>query len=206
MQEFSLKSIIEDFPEPIAILDGDGSVRYLNAQFVKVTGFNYFELMSVDILNFFKPRISENSFDIVHKFFRESDQLELEIPHFKLDLASGEKGHFYLNAKKVDLKKNVYIFIQFRNVENKILLEIAELEHLKTLDHALFKLSHGIRNPLALCMGIIDLLENPEQLTQEEIQMFLDKFKETVQNLDKEIREMNQFLYKNKKLVQKISE
>lgn len=145
-------------------------------------------------------------FDLIQQFFKEIEQLELEIPHFTLDMASGEKGHFYFNAKKVGLNENTFIYIQLKNVENKILLEIAELEHLKTLDQALFKLSHGIRHPLSLCLGIIDLLEKPELLTLEETNMFLKKFKETVQNLDKEIREMNQFLSKNKKLVKKISE
>ncbi|MDF2159105.1 PAS domain S-box protein [Algoriphagus sp. CAU 1675] len=206
MKEFSIKNIIEDFPDPIAILDGSGFLRYLNTQFVKSIGFGYFELMSIDFLGFFKPRMSGNSFDSFYQFFQDIEQEELEIPHFGFELASGQKRHFLLRANKVSFSENVYVIIQLRDVESKILLETAELEHLKTLDDALFKLSHGVRHPVSLCLGLIDLLESPEELTVEEIRTFLDYFKGAVQDIDEEIREMNTFLAKNKRLLQKISE
>lgn len=205
MKEFSIKNIVEDFPDPIAILDGDGFLRYLNAQFVKSIGFGYFDLMSIDVINFFKPKMSGNSFDLFNKFFEDIEQNELDIPNFSIELASGEKGHFQLRATKVRFIENVFVIIQLRDIENKILLEVAELQHLKTLEEALFKLSHGVRHPVSICLSLIDLLERPEELTIEETKMFLDHFKKAVGDIDEEIRKMNQFLADNKKLIIKIN-
>lgn len=206
LKEFSLKNIIQSFPDPIAILDGGGSLRFVNNRFLQTTGFSYFELMTNEALSFFKPRMSVESYNKFYQFFKEDSEVDhaLDIPRLKLKLASGKGKYFQLKANKVHFEDHVFLIIQLRDLKHKVLLERKELEHLETLNQALFQLSHGVRHPVSLCLGLIELLESPGELDVDEMRTYLEYFKKAVGDIDREIREMNEFLDKNRKLVQKI--
>jgi len=206
LKEFTLKNIIQNFPDPIVIMDDDSLLRFANHQFLKITGFRYFELMTNEALSFFKPRISPAAFDEFYAFYKASSEEGdiLDIPRLKFRLASDESKYFQLKATKVQFEDGVFVIIQLRDLKHKVLLERKELEHLETLNQALFQLSHGVRHPVSLCLGLIDLLESPGDLNFNEMKTYLEYFKDAVNAIDKEIREMNDFLDKNRQLVEKI--
>lgn len=208
MKEFNLRNIVQNIPDPIAILDGDGGLRFVNKRFLQVTGFGYFELMTNEALGFFKSRMSEQSFDKFYQFFTQDSKGDdlLDIPRFQLKLAAGKAKYFQLKANKVHFDDHVFLIILLRDLKHKVLLERTELEHLETLNQALFKLSHGVRHPVSLCLGLIDLLESPGELNIDEVKTYLEYFKKAVGDIDKEVREMNELLDKSRKLVQKIKD
>lgn len=89
----------------------------------------------------------------------------------------------------------------FRNINERKSAEDSKTQYIKILEEMLFNFSHKVRKPVATCMGLVEVLNAEETLSEQQLREFAGYFNISVRELDAYIHEMTNFLQEKKIMI-----
>jgi PAS domain S-box-containing protein len=86
----------------------------------------------------------------------------------------------------------------FRNINERKYAEESKAQYARTLEDMIFYFSHKIRRPVASCLGLINLINSEEHLSESQLQEYAGYLNVSIKELDEYIHEMTDFLQQKK--------
>lgn len=181
-----LNKTIEAVPHPLLITDEANCITYINEQFEVVLGYGEKEAVGLPLLSLIpddqKTKFGQNP---LQYFGRSGTESELSADRFIKVLKSG--------GGQIMMDSSFNTFSNFGKQYSIIILQdVTELKRRqdiiltqnKFLRKIAWQQSHEVRRPIANILGICNMIRGDEDLSNEELKLYLQHLSIEVANLD----------------------
>jgi PAS domain S-box-containing protein len=201
--ELRMDHLINKTEEMICTFSVDGRLLFGNRSFRTNSHYSKEELTGLTVDDLLSPGSKSN---VYANLRRVTDGEAIHNVVCKLVAKNGDI--IYAEGSLIPIVEDgVYKGAQafFRNINDKIDAAQQRLEYIAVLEDMLFAFSHKIRKPVATCLGLIDILNIEEQLTEESIKQYAEYLKTSIRELDLYVHEMSNTLNERRKKISMIS-
>lgn len=177
-----------------SITDLEGNIIYVNRKFCEVSKFSEKELLGQNhrIVNsdFHSKGFFENMWYTIGK----GDVWQGEVKSKAKD-----GTYFWLHSVIIpilDDHKNIIQFFSLRfPIDEKKNAEDERVEFIKALEEMLFMTSHNVRKPISSFLGLMQLINCGNPLSEEALKLILEYAKSPALELDTFTHELTTFIY-----------
>lgn len=180
-----------------SITDLNGNILYANNKFCEVSQYSLKELMGKNhrILN--SGHHPRSYFQKMWKTIKAGKTWTAEVKNKAKD------GSYYWVDTVVlpilDKNGEIIQFFSLRTlIDERKKIEDQKSTLVKGLQEMLFMTSHKVRKSVTNCLGLLDLMENKDLKTQEEMWQVIKYMKYSAEELEQFTKELTDFMFKMK--------
>ena len=195
-QELKMNHLIDITDEMIATYSNEGKLLFANRAWRKNMLYTQDEVRLLSLSDILAPE------SMPHAEQNLKQLIAGETIHDAFcTLIAKDGSHVYVQGTLVPMLENGALKSSrcfFRNINERKHAEDTKAHYIKTLEEMLFNFSHKIRKPVATCLGLINLLNAEEHISERQLKEYAGFLDVTVKELDEYIHEMTDFLQKKK--------
>ncbi len=191
--ESMFKALVEKSNDIILITGKDFVIKYVTGSVEKLLGISPENALGKSLFEFIEVAKAES----LKSFAQGTDHKEDKFSEVSLRSVNGDERYFdvtisnLLDNQKVNgLVINLHDITARKHTEEKLLKANNEL------DQFIYKTSHDLRAPLLTALGLVELAQKDPEKDKHD---YLNMIKQSLQNLDNFIEDINAF-YRNEKL------
>ncbi len=195
-QEIQMNDLIDHTDEMIATYSNEGKMLFVNRAWRKNMLYTEVEAKLLHLTDILAPE----SMPHAEQNLKQLNAGET-IKNAFCTLIAKDGSSIYVEGTLAPLLENGELKSSrcfFRNINERKHAEDSKAQYVTTLEEMVFNFSHRIRKPVATCLGLINLINTEEHLSESQLKEYATYLDVSLKELDGYIHEMTDFLQKTK--------